>query len=72
MYFYLANLISTQAILGDISKGKLTGSELVASRSRVIGSSENITGSGAYGYEKCVFHIGWGFCVSNKLDVILN
>ncbi|XP_052626095.1 protein ESSENTIAL FOR POTEXVIRUS ACCUMULATION 1 isoform X1 [Lactuca sativa] len=32
-----------EAILGDISNGKLTGSELVASRSRVIGSSENIT-----------------------------
>ncbi|CAI9278160.1 unnamed protein product [Lactuca saligna] len=32
-----------EAILGDISKGKLTGSELVANRSRIIGSSENIT-----------------------------
>ncbi|CAH1417340.1 unnamed protein product [Lactuca virosa] len=32
-----------ESILGDISKGKLTGSELVASRPRVIGSSENIT-----------------------------
>ncbi|KAL4587080.1 hypothetical protein LXL04_011730 [Taraxacum kok-saghyz] len=38
-----------EVILGEISKGKVTGSELMGNRSRNIGSSENITVLGSNG-----------------------
>ena len=38
-------MIVKQVILGEISKGKVNGSELMGNRLRNIGSSENVAGN---------------------------